>query len=152
MAQQIQTTTCPLCQPSLPGELIRHPSWVIIDAADPWFPGFTRVIWTDHTREMTDLPKEQQRLIMDVVFAVEEVMRASLSPDKVNLASLGNQAPHLHWHVIPRWVDDVAYPDAVWTRALGNDTTAAQRRRAQTQSALADYHGNLLRHFCAKPS
>jgi diadenosine tetraphosphate (Ap4A) HIT family hydrolase len=32
----------------------------------------------------------------------------------MNLASLGNQVPHLHWHVIPRFEDDAHFPDPVW--------------------------------------
>jgi diadenosine tetraphosphate (Ap4A) HIT family hydrolase len=27
---------------------------------------------------------------------------------------LGNQVPHLHWHVIPRFADDAHFPDAIW--------------------------------------
>jgi diadenosine tetraphosphate (Ap4A) HIT family hydrolase len=48
------------------------------------------------------------------------MLRRLLQPTKVNLASLGNQVPHLHWHVIPRFADDAHFPDPVW----------APRRRA----------------------
>jgi diadenosine tetraphosphate (Ap4A) HIT family hydrolase len=51
---------------------------------------------------------------MGVVFAVEAAVREVLNPDKVNLASLGNVVPHLHWHVVPRFADDRHFPDAVW--------------------------------------
>jgi diadenosine tetraphosphate (Ap4A) HIT family hydrolase len=37
-----------------------------------------------------------------------------MQPDKINLASLGNVVPHLHWHVIPRFVDDPHFPNPVW--------------------------------------
>ncbi|HEY7805316.1 MAG TPA: HIT family protein [Orrella sp.] len=140
-------TQCPLCQLPLPGELVRGDQWVIIDANEPMFPGFTRVVWIEHVREMTDLSTRQRQDLMDVVFEVEQIMRTSLNPHKVNLASLGNQAPHVHWHVIPRWSDDVAYPGPVWVS--GQDTDAAQQRRAQTQRALADYHGALIQRFTA---
>jgi len=140
-------TQCPLCQLPLPGELVRSDQWVIIDANEPMFPGFTRVVWIEHVREMTDLSTRQRQDLMDVVFEVEQIMRTSLNPHKVNLASLGNQAPHVHWHVIPRWSDDVAYPGPVWVG--GQDTEAAQHRRAQTQRALADYHGALIQRFTA---
>jgi len=46
--------------------------------------------------------------------AVEAALRQTLKPAKINLASLGNQVPHLHWHVIPRFSDDAHFPDAVW--------------------------------------
>jgi diadenosine tetraphosphate (Ap4A) HIT family hydrolase len=40
-----------------------------------------------------------------------------VQPDKVNLASLGNVVPHLHWHVVPRWTDDSHYPAPIWSAA-----------------------------------
>jgi diadenosine tetraphosphate (Ap4A) HIT family hydrolase len=51
---------------------------------------------------------------MAVVFATEEILRETLQPAKINLASLGNQVPHLHWHIIPRFTDDAHFPDPVW--------------------------------------
>ena len=51
---------------------------------------------------------------MHVVFTVEQVLYELIKPDKINLASLGNQTPHLHWHVIPRFNDDAHFPDPVW--------------------------------------
>jgi diadenosine tetraphosphate (Ap4A) HIT family hydrolase len=32
----------------------------------------------------------------------------------MNLASLGNMTPHVHWHVIPRFEDDRHYPGPIW--------------------------------------
>lgn len=63
---------------------------------------------------MTDLGPADRAHLLDVVLAVEAVLRELLAPAKINLASLGNQVPHLHWHVIPRFADDAHYPDAVW--------------------------------------
>jgi diadenosine tetraphosphate (Ap4A) HIT family hydrolase len=37
-----------------------------------------------------------------------------MHPDKINLASLGNVVPHLHWHIIPRWLDDSYFPLPIW--------------------------------------
>jgi diadenosine tetraphosphate (Ap4A) HIT family hydrolase len=41
-------------------------------------------------------------------------MREHLRPEKINLASLGNQVPHLHWHVIARFSDDAHFPGPIW--------------------------------------
>jgi len=35
-------------------------------------------------------------------------------PTKINLASLGNMVPHLHWHVIARFEGDARWPAPVW--------------------------------------
>jgi diadenosine tetraphosphate (Ap4A) HIT family hydrolase len=48
------------------------------------------------------------------VFALEAALRELLRPDKINLASLGNMTPHLHWHVIPRFRDDPHFPNPIW--------------------------------------
>jgi diadenosine tetraphosphate (Ap4A) HIT family hydrolase len=85
--------------------------------ADEPFPGFCRVVWNAHVREMTDLPPADRHRLMDVVFAVESALIDMLSPVKVNLASLGNLVPHLHWHVVPRFADDSHFPQPVWAAA-----------------------------------
>lgn len=78
------------------------------------FPGFCRVIWQQHVAEMSDLADTDARHLMDIVQAVERILRKQLAPDKINLASLGNLVPHLHWHVIPRWHDDSHFPSPIW--------------------------------------
>jgi diadenosine tetraphosphate (Ap4A) HIT family hydrolase len=46
--------------------------------------------------------------------AIVEVTR----PDHLNIESLGNVVPHLHWHIIPRYVDDPRWGMPVWTTPL----------------------------------
>lgn len=91
----------------------------VVLAAEADHPAFCRVILNRHVKEMTDLsPSERQRL-MDLVYAVESAFRALLDPDKINLASLGNQVPHLHWHVIARFEGDPHFPNPVWGQRTG---------------------------------
>lgn len=86
----------------------------VIDVGDPDYPGYCRVIWNEHVREVSDLAVDDRHHMLDVVNAVEEAVRTVMCPDKINLAAFGNQVPHLHWHVIPRFSDDVHFPDAIW--------------------------------------
>jgi len=86
----------------------------VITVADPDYPGFCRVILSRHVREMSDLAAADQAALMRVVFAVEATLRHCYQPDKINLASLGNVVPHVHWHVIPRWHDDRHFPAPIW--------------------------------------
>ena len=107
-------TDCPLCRPDKETVLWSDTRCRVILVDDPDYTGFCRVIWQQHVKEMTDLSEADRVRFMSVVFAVEQVLRESMHPDKINLASLGNQVPHLHWHVIPRFADDAHFPDPVW--------------------------------------
>jgi diadenosine tetraphosphate (Ap4A) HIT family hydrolase len=107
------------------------------------------VIWKRHVQEMSDLPGADRRHLMAVVCAVEAALRGLVRPDKVNLASLGNMVPHLHWHIIPRWRDDRHYPQPIWgtpQRAAGSarsDAASGALHDAIVQ-ALAEEHGGGL--------
>ena len=105
---------CPLCQRDAEIVLWQDADCRVLMTPQAGYPGFCRVIWHEHVREMTDLSAEQRAHLMTVVWAVEAALRQTIKPAKINLASLGNQVPHLHWHVIPRFSDDAHFPDAVW--------------------------------------
>lgn len=111
---------CPLCESS-GAEIVWEDGLcrvVRVGGADgEAFPGYCRVVWRNHVAEMTDLDAGGRRHLMNVVLAVEMALRTLLSPDKINLTSLGNMVPHLHWHVIPRWHDDSHFPAAIWAAA-----------------------------------
>lgn len=109
-----ENQSCELCMNPGGAILWQSGSCRVVRVDDPYYPGFCRVIWNDHVREMTDLEASQQALLMRVVFAVESVVRQLFNPDKINLASFGNMVPHVHWHVIPRWQDDRHFPEPVW--------------------------------------
>jgi diadenosine tetraphosphate (Ap4A) HIT family hydrolase len=123
---------CPLCSGD-GGELVLRTDLLrVVFADEPDYPGFCRVILAAHVREMTELAPAQIARLMGAVFAVEDAQRAVLAPLKVNLASLGNQTPHLHWHVIPRWADDAHFPQPVW----GPRQRDADPRRLAARRAL----------------
>jgi diadenosine tetraphosphate (Ap4A) HIT family hydrolase len=66
-------------------------------------------------------------------------VRDVMQPLKVNVASLGNVVPHLHWHVIPRYADDAHVPAPVWAQAQRKtpDAVLAERRKRVPQLAEA---------------
>lgn len=124
----MQANDCPLCRDAAAPALWRDDKCRVVSAGDADYPAFLRVIWQAHVREMTDLDPASQQHLLRVVLTVERVLRAELLPHKINLATLGNQVPHLHWHVIPRFADDAHFPDPVW----------AARRRAGVAHAIDD--------------
>lgn len=105
---------CELCEQD--GGLLvwRGEKLRVIRALDAHFPAFYRVVWTDHVAEWTDLAPPDRSHLMQTVAKVEAVMREVLHPTKINLASLGNVVPHLHWHVIARFADDSHFPNPIW--------------------------------------
>ena len=127
---------CELC--TTPGGTVlwEDPRCRVVQVDEPGYPGFCRIIWKSHVREMTDLSPADRLHCMNVVFAVERAMRDALSPAKINLASLGNMVAHVHWHVIPRFADDPHFPQPIWgarqrenrVTAPGNDTLTAKIR------------------------
>jgi diadenosine tetraphosphate (Ap4A) HIT family hydrolase len=65
--------------------------------------------------EMSDLSLDQRGRLLHIVFLIEKTMLDVMQPDKVNLAALGNMVPHLHWHIIPRFKEDMFFPGSVWS-------------------------------------
>ena len=108
---------CPLCEADGGLLLVRHAHWRLVRADEPGFPAFYRVVWNEHAREFSDLSAPQRTECMEAVVAVETLLREHLQPTKVNLATLGNAVPHLHWHVIARFDWDSHFPGAVWAGA-----------------------------------
>ncbi len=93
---------------------------------------------------MTDLSPQDRDHYVQVIWLVERAIRDVLQPDKINLASLGNQIPHLHWHVIPRWTDDLHFPDSVWSAAKRTLLPEQKAQRALQDSNLKPHLLELL--------
>lgn len=121
---------CPLCAEA-GGQLV----WLgaqlrLIRAQEAGFPAFYRIVWNAHVAEFSDLSRPEREHCMQAVALVEQVLRAQLAPAKINLATLGNMVPHLHWHIIARFAWDSHFPAPVWA--------SAQRPRDLAQEALLE--------------
>lgn len=112
---------CPLCQHELGLPLLWQDDWlrvVLVDDANSraqGLAGYTRVIWRAHVAEMCELDAPARARLHAVLHVVETTQRRVLRPHKLNLASLGNQVPHLHWHLVPRWAEDAFFPQSIWS-------------------------------------
>lgn len=61
-------------------------------------------------------------------------------PDHLNVESLGNLVPHLHWHIIPRYRNDGRWGQPIWAQ----DVSSQPDRRLP-----ADDRARLLRELAA---
>jgi diadenosine tetraphosphate (Ap4A) HIT family hydrolase len=128
---------CELCQLAVP-TLVANDKFAVILVDDANYPGFCRVIWRAHVREMSDLSRADRLLLNDAVHEVEQAIREVMAPTKINVASLGNVVPHLHWHVIPRYTDDAHFPAPVWAGAVRETDAAVLDARRALLPQLAD--------------
>ncbi len=108
---------CPLCDGPGGRVVAQGAQWRVIHVDEAGFPAFYRVVWAAHVAEFSDLSDDNRAECMRVVVAVERALRDALAPTKMNVATLGNMVPHLHWHVIARFDWDSHFPSPVWAEA-----------------------------------
>lgn len=128
---------CTLCETEGGLPVFRGGRFRVIRAEEAGFPAFYRLIWNDHVAEFSDLPPADRTHCMDAVICIEQVLRQQLQPIKINLATLGNVVPHLHWHVIARFAWDSHFPAPVWAGAV-RAVDAAALARVQAQVPAVD--------------
>ena len=126
--------SCVLCDSDGGLVVARTPQFRVVRVVDgeeaQRFPAFYRLIWNAHVAEFSDLSDTDRHACMDAVTEIERVLRGLLAPTKVNLATLGNVVPHLHWHVIARFDWDSHFPAPVWAAAQREAPADAAARLA----------------------
>lgn len=78
-------------------------------------PWFILVPKTEVT-EFFQLDAEQQYLLLQEINALSAFVLMQPHISKINLGTLGNLVPQLHWHVIGRHPADYGWPGPVWGR------------------------------------
>ena len=128
---------CVLCDSD--GGVLLHAAadWRLVRTEDtPSHPVFYRLIWNRHVAEFSELSAAERHHCMDTLARLERAMRdglqaAGLPARKINLASLGNVVPHLHWHLVARFDADAHFPAPIWAPAVrADDSGHLQRLRA----------------------
>lgn len=81
---------------------------------DQFFPGWTVVLFTRHATELFHLAPTERIQLMEEVNSVAKTLARVFEAKKLNYELLGNQLPHIHWHLIPRLAGDPAPLEPVW--------------------------------------
>jgi diadenosine tetraphosphate (Ap4A) HIT family hydrolase len=63
--------------------------------------------------------EEWARFCADLYLA-ENALVHVVRPDHVNIETLGNVVPHLHWHIVPRYRTDPRWGAPIWLTALSD--------------------------------
>jgi diadenosine tetraphosphate (Ap4A) HIT family hydrolase len=78
-----------------------------LQKADVGQRGYCIVIWRGrHVADVTQLSNTEAGEYWEDVLRVARALELHYTPAKLNLMMLGNEVPHLHTHVVPRYVDD----------------------------------------------
>ncbi|HET7921272.1 MAG TPA: HIT family protein [Gammaproteobacteria bacterium] len=83
---------------------------------DSNYPWFILVPQRDAVREIHELEDTDRHRLWDESALLSRALTRAFSPDKLNVAALGNQVPQLHVHHIVRYRRDPAWPAPVWGR------------------------------------
>ena len=69
--------------------------------------GYCVVVWRGrHVADPTELSADEARTYFDEVLRVGRAIERYCRPIKMNFEMLGNSLPHLHTHVVPRYLND----------------------------------------------
>jgi diadenosine tetraphosphate (Ap4A) HIT family hydrolase len=130
--------SCPLC------DKIKHSSklfaaelvWEFrhsIAFLGPWqyYEGYCIVVAKRHSTELFELSSAERSTLMDEVTHMAEAIYQVIKPRKINYEWLGNQVPHMHWHLFPRQESDPNKLKAAWVELEGVKSDPEKKNRLE---------------------
>lgn len=100
---------------------------------DQFFAGWTVALFQRHATELFHLAPTERFQMIEEVTMVANALADSFGAIKINYELLGNQMPHIHWHLIPRLASDPAPLEPVWRVTHEPLTPAAPERQARIE-------------------
>jgi len=105
---------CPMCAEGRPDDTHGNARVFVGRVSDAYLvrgdigqPGYTIVIWRGgHIADLTELSDADATTYLREVLKVARALESHYRPAKLNLEMLGNTVPHLHTHLVPRYVSD----------------------------------------------
>jgi diadenosine tetraphosphate (Ap4A) HIT family hydrolase len=99
----------------------------------PWqfYTGYCVLVSREHAAELSGLGS-RRAAFLDEMATLAAAIESCFRPHKLNYELLGNQVPHLHWHLFPRSADDPDRLRPVWFALEKADADPAERRRLET--------------------
>ena len=113
------SSDCPFCgivAGEIPGRIVHETNTVtaFLDA-NPLAPGHTLVVPNDHHERLNDLSEELASDIFAALHQLTPAVESAVDADGTTVAfnngsTAGQEVPHVHGHVIPRFADDGGAP------------------------------------------
>ena len=131
---------CPVCaappesdEPLCLGTL---PSGRVLLQSDGNFPGYCILYFRRHVTELFELTTVERGQLVEDLSRLARAIMECCRPAKLNYACLGNEVPHLHWHVVPRYPDDGWWGQAFSQRPGDQKRPQAGEEYARLRTAL----------------
>lgn len=131
---------CPFCvkltalAQLTPGELVwSFPHSVALLGTHQFYRGYCVLVSRHHARELSGLTDEVRRAYLEEMCLLARAIEQAFRPHKLNYELLGNQVPHLHWHLFPRSQDDPDVLNPVWLALERAKTNADLRRQLEQE-------------------
>jgi diadenosine tetraphosphate (Ap4A) HIT family hydrolase len=109
--------------------------WAILGGSQ-YFRGYTMLLCKCPAPELEDLDWEFRLKFLAEVALVSEAVNRVTQPHKMNVESLGNVTPHLHWHFFPRQLSEPEPLKPVWL-------VMPKPEEAEQYALDAEKHGEL---------
>lgn len=113
--------TCPFCDKLAalkqlpPGEQVwSFPHSVALLGDWQYYAGYCVLVSRRHATELSQLADAERRGYLDEMCVLARAIENAFLPHKLNYELLGNQVPHLHWHLFPRSLEDLDFRFPVW--------------------------------------
>lgn len=136
--------SCPMCRRwDAETELRIHEftySYLMLNR-DQYFPGYCFLLSRDHVTELFHLEPQVRQGLLEELNLAARVLADLFRPDKMNYELLGNQVPHMHWHLVPRFVEDPLWPRPIWSEPHAElilEPRHCRERVSLIRSALAE--------------
>jgi diadenosine tetraphosphate (Ap4A) HIT family hydrolase len=99
----------------------------------PWqyFRGYCILVARTHATELFQLSDDERRGYLDEMCRLARAISDCFQPHKLNYELLGNQVPHLHWHLFPRYREDPNALQPVWLALSAADRDESEKQRLQ---------------------
>jgi diadenosine tetraphosphate (Ap4A) HIT family hydrolase len=135
----MNATRCPFCSKlddpaalAAPEVVWGFPHSVALLGSWQFYHGYCVLVSRRHAAELSGLDDATRRAFLEEMCLLARAIETAFRPVKLNYELLGNQVPHLHWHLFPRYAED---PDArrpVWFALDRAESDAVLRERLQT--------------------
>ena len=126
-----------------PGFLAELPSGYAVLGESQFFRGYCLLLCRQPFADLEELDANFRAQFLTDMARLSAAVSRVVQPHKINLESLGNVVPHLHWHVFPRQLSEAEPTKPVWLVMPPDDSAEYAFDAERDAQLVADLRANL---------